>query len=96
MINWGLSVTSELLCKYTEITCDNVKPCPFCGSHAYLNDYEQPEGYHRKVVICGSMTLQCPMEMPTNGFYRATKREALEIWNTRPLAKNKSDILCAV
>ena len=67
---------------YTEIGFSgDIKPCPFCGTPAYLNNYEAEENYHRKVVMCSNE--DCPMDTPPNGFYRSTKIEAVETWNMR-------------
>jgi len=75
-------MSDDLYCNYTEIDTDkDIRPCPFCGSEAYLNNYEQPKGCHRKIVMCGH--IDCPMSIPPDGFLRATKKEALEIWNKR-------------
>jgi len=43
-----------------------------------------------KVVMCSKSTGEgefeegCPMYMPGEAFYRATKIQAREVWNTRP------------
>lgn len=66
-----------------------LEPCPFCGSAAELWEYSPSEDHHQKVVMCSNNgdedadTEECPMFMPPDGFYRATKSEARDIWNTR-------------
>ena len=62
-------------------TNKEIKPCPFCGSAGELNSYEKSFGYARKVVCCSNE--DCPMDLPPEGFYASTKKEALEIWNKR-------------
>ena len=58
-----------------------LKPCPFCGTHAEMWEYESGlcgnKGDEDGEVEC------CPMYMPPDGFYKATKLEAMNLWNTR-------------
>ena len=67
----------------------NLKPCPYCGCENELWQHEQSVGYVRKVVMCSNngdednFIEPCPMHMPPEGFYMATKREAVKIANTR-------------
>ena len=65
-----------------------MEPCPFCGSPAELWEHQLDDGAYRKVVMCsnggdGLDDEGCPMYMPPEGFYKATKIEALVAWNTR-------------
>lgn len=65
-----------------------LKPCPFCGHHAELWDLQRSEKVFVKVAMCsnngeGFGDDDCPMYMPNEGFYKARKREAIEVWNTR-------------
>ena len=74
-------------------TSKHIEPCPFCGYPAELWEYEPVPGHFQKVVMCTNLDNQgededkddcgCPMYMPPNGFYKATKREAILIWNNR-------------
>lgn len=67
---------------YNKIHCDRIKPCPFCGAAADIYDYKFSEtSFFKKVVCCSNE--DCPMDMPSEGFYRPTKREALAEWNRR-------------
>jgi hypothetical protein len=70
----------------------NIKilPCPFCGSESELWEYSPNDDHHQKVVMCSNAGDDedqedegCPMYMPPEGFYMATKREAVAIWNKR-------------
>lgn len=61
---------------------------PLCGSPAELWEHKLENGTYRKVVMCsnggdGLDDEGCPMYMPPEGFYKATKVEALSTWNTR-------------
>ena len=64
-------------------------PCPFCGSPAELSEYSDGSGYVSKLVACtngGDMPDsedECLMYLPSSVAYKATKREAIEIWNKR-------------
>lgn len=65
-----------------------LKPCPFCGSTAEMWEYKAGGDIYQKVTMCsnagdGSAGDECPMYLPPRGFYKSTKREAMEIWNTR-------------
>ena len=72
-----------------------LEPCPFCGSPAEMWEYEPSPNHYQKVVMCSNNgeaeeyegeRLECPMYMPSDGFYKATKNEARNIWNTRKAA----------
>lgn len=77
--------------EYSKITgWDAVlESCPFCGSPAEMWEYSPNDDYYQKVVMCSNSgdedkgTEECPMYIPPSGFYRATKLEAMKIWNTR-------------
>ena len=66
-----------------------LKPCPYCGSPNELWQHEPGTGYAQKVVMCSNSGNEdndiepCPMNMPPEGFYMATRREAIKIANTR-------------
>lgn len=66
---------------------DQLHNCPFCGSKAELWEYSISGDYFQKVAVCSKSedddTEECPMYMPPDGFYKATKKEAIEVWNTR-------------
>ena len=75
---------------YTEIewTGVKIKECPFCGSAGQLYQYKAGPNVYQKVVMCTNdggddENGECPMYMPPDGFYRATKKEAIEKWNHR-------------
>ena len=75
---------------YTEIewTGVKIKECPFCGSAGQLYQYKAGPNVYQKVVMCtngGSddENGECPMYMPPEGFYCATKKEAIQRWNKR-------------
>ncbi len=66
--------------------------CPFCGSKAELWECEPTPNYFQKVVMCSNdggheeyegERLECPMYMPSGGFYKATKIDARNVWNQR-------------
>jgi hypothetical protein len=65
-----------------------LKLCPFCGSAAELYDVTD-DFSSSKVVTCthaGDLpdsTDECPMYLPSSASYKATKKEAIEIWNKR-------------
>lgn len=76
--------------EFTKIETDiELVSCPFCGSPAELWEHAPPGGYIRKAVMCSNSGNkdktddECPMYLPNSGFYKATKREAIELWNTR-------------
>lgn len=67
-----------------------LEPCPFCGFPAELWEHNRGSGVFLKVAMCsnngdGSGDQDCPMFMSNEGFFKATKREAIQIWNTREL-----------
>jgi hypothetical protein len=60
-------------------------PCNFCGSVAHMQQYTTDRAV-TFVVMCslieGSPTGDdCPMVMPPDTFYAATRREAAAYWN---------------
>ena len=61
--------------------------CPFCGAAAEMWEYSPDEHTHTKVVCCsesgGESGYECPMYLPSDGFYKSTKTEARKIWNAR-------------
>jgi|GEM_PF-2300969 len=66
----------------------HMERCPFCGNQAELWEHQLNESAYRKVVMCsnggdGLNDEGCPMYMPPEGFYRATKTDALNAWNMR-------------
>lgn len=61
-------------------TQHHIEDCPFCGSPGELVSYEVGE-YAQKVVCCSNS--ECGMDLPPDGFYSSTKKEALEKWNKR-------------
>ncbi len=71
-----------------------IKHCPFCGSKGELYEYENQLGYALKVVMCSNNgddengIDECPMYMPTQGFYQARKVDALAVWNKRSLPES--------
>lgn len=81
----------------------SAKECPFCGHPGELWEHQIKDGGIRKVVMCsnngegaGSVEGECPMYMPPEGFYCATKSQALKTWNTRaqaPLTSEDDTIL---
>lgn len=59
-----------------------LKPCPFCGSKAHIQesiDKGLPKRYH---AVCDDRKCKCPMVagMP---LWRDTKEQAEKDWNTR-------------
>jgi hypothetical protein len=67
---------------------DRLERCPFCGYAAEMWEYEPTPEHYQKVVMCanggdGQDEPECPMYMPPEGFYRATKVDAAEAWNKR-------------
>ena len=63
--------------------------CPFCGRHAEMWEYEPTPGVFQKAAMCSNDGDEdnnidpCPMFMPPDGFYKASKIEAAEEWNKR-------------
>lgn len=62
-------------------------PCGFCTADAAMWQYTSDEGVVTFVVMC-SLTEDesptgddCPLVMPPNTFYAATRREAAKYWN---------------
>ena len=74
--------------KLDSVSYFHIKKCPFCGSPAELWEHQLANGTYRKVVMCsnggdGLDDEGCPMYMPPDGFYQATKLAAIDIWNNR-------------
>ena len=74
-------------------TAEVLKACPYCGwaTEIWQHDFVGVT----KVVMCSNTgdeakgTEPCPMHMPPEGFYMATKREAIAVANRRdPLQPN--------
>lgn len=62
-------------------------PCPFCGAPGELNEYIEL-GATNKLASCsnggdGDQIEECVMYLPSNVAYKATKREAIAVWNKR-------------
>lgn len=62
-------------------------PCPFCGSPAEMNEFTE-FGKVSKVVSCTNSGDigegdECVMYFPSSVAYKATKREAIAVWNAR-------------
>jgi hypothetical protein len=62
-------------------------PCPFCGHKAELWEIDRGDDFV-KVAMCtntddNNQGEDCPMYMPSHGFEKATKREAIAQWNKR-------------
>lgn len=65
--------------------------CPCCGSTPSLWQYIENDESASKAVMCDNGTAfgpqsgltdeGCPLNMPPQGFYRATIREAVNYWN---------------
>ena len=55
---------------------DKLKPCPFCGSDAVINE----KRYLKWIVECSNMS--CPASYMLGANYD-TKEEAIESWNRR-------------
>jgi len=69
-------------------------PCPFCGSDAEINEFTE-HGQTSKIVSCTNSgnfgeTDECVMYFPSPVAYKATKREAIAIWNARSPMVNVS------
>lgn len=67
-----------------------LNPCTFCGWPAELYQRTNAEGtYSQKAVMCSNFGGDdptgdaCPLHLPPEDFYHATKREAVEYWNER-------------
>jgi len=58
----------------------DLKPCPFCGASDPSEVFVDRHEPRRWAVFCTA--LDCIVEGP----HRATKREAIEAWNTRAQA----------
>lgn len=69
------------------------KRCPCCGSLPTLWQYTETGGTTSKVVMCDnaeaivdaifpSGMTGCLLFMPPTSFYKATRREAIDYWNT--------------
>jgi len=60
--------------------------CPFCGSDLELWEYCPEENYATKVVCCSNSgdeeneIYECPLYMPSEGFYKSTKRDAIAVY----------------
>jgi len=81
--------------EYTKLTIPDgahIEACPCCGSTPELWQYQVSEGEAAsKAVMCtnnerigpqdGVADEGCPLYMPSQGFYRATIREAIKYWN---------------
>jgi len=70
-----------------------IAPCPVCGSQSELWRYsESKDSPSNPVVMCthtdkigpqdSLLTGGCFMSNPTDDFYKATIREAIEYWNS--------------
>jgi hypothetical protein len=66
-----------------------LEPCPFCGSKAELWERQTGDHVFQKVACCtkGDDGDECPMYLPSEGFYKSTKIEARNIWNMRAPAQ---------
>jgi hypothetical protein len=81
--------------QYIQLALPEDKPiedCPCCGSTPTLWQYQSADGEATsKSVMCSNGTAfgpqdgiadeGCPLYMPSQGFYRATIREAINYWN---------------
>ena len=60
-----------------------LEPCPFCGNGAEMWEYISNENMHQKVVCCSEsgdeFGGECPMYLPSDGFYKSTKNEARNV-----------------
>lgn len=68
-------------------------PCPFCGSPAELNEFHDGTKYVTKIVSCTNSgnfgeTDECIMYFPSQVAFKATKREAIAVWNNRHTSGN--------
>lgn len=57
---------------------NELKPCPFCGKHAYIGQRKRIAG-DRFTALCSNST--CAASGATKYFYR--RSEAVEAWNRR-------------
>ena len=69
---------------------DELKPCPFCGGHAFLHVYdmrrtEDPNDYWAS-ISCDNP--ECTMN-PALTIAQADENAAIEAWNTRALCGAK-------
>lgn len=72
---------------YKKLDFPGVPPCALCGAAGEMWEHQEtPTSAVRKVVMCSSGladgfdTDECPLVMPPENYYRATKREAVEVW----------------
>ena len=79
-------------------TNESIKPCPYCGAENELWQHDAGHGHAQKVVMCSNSGDEdngiepCPMNMPPEGFYMATKREAIKAANSRaPVSRETND-----
>lgn len=73
--------------------------CPCCGSKADVWQYIEEDESASKAAMCtngaafgpqdGAADEGCPLNMPPQGFYRATIREAVAYWNEYAKALTK-------
>lgn len=56
---------------------EELKPCPFCGAPAHLEDADEMGAW----VICTSISGECPVEPVTRHY--ETPAEAITAWNRR-------------
>ena len=92
-----MSAIDEL---YTDIewTGVKIKECPFCGSAGQLYQYKAGPNVYQKVVMCTNgggddENGECPMYMPPDGFYKATKKEAIAAWNNRANSEEQVKVI---
>lgn len=70
---------------YHKLTTPNgLNPCPVCGSVAELWQRKHEDQFH-KVIACPNngrkdSDYQCPLYFPPEGYYHATRREAIAYW----------------
>ena len=59
---------------------EELKPCPFCGGEALLEEFIVRKGFEACVVCTG-----CLVTMPTSTYDESEKaaRKAIEAWNRR-------------
>lgn len=79
-----------------------LNPCTFCGWPAELFSRSNADGtFSEKAVMCSNFGDDdptgnaCPLHLPPEDFYHATKREAIEYWNERT-ARGKERITAAL
>lgn len=58
-----------------------LRPCPFCGGKAELNDYMRNETEKQYTVECALQFRYCSVIPKTWGY--DTAEEAIEAWNHR-------------